>query len=134
MAEPKRIRQEITGVVSVLGSIYIALSLATYSKWDPSFFVFATLPVQNYGGIVGSYIADMLISSVGVVSFAGPVALLIFGIKRLFGKEGHKVYIIGFVLFVLSAAMMTSLIAQPSISPFWTGREGLSVSCFRTSQ
>ncbi len=47
MAEAKRIRQEITGVVSILGAIYICLSLATYSKWDPSFFVFTTVKFRS---------------------------------------------------------------------------------------
>jgi len=81
----KRIRQEILGVVSIFGSIYLALSLATYSKWDPSFFVFSTLPVQNYGGIVGSYLADFLVSATGVVAVVIPIALVIYGIKEVLG-------------------------------------------------
>lgn len=107
----KRIRQEILGVVSILGSIYIALSLATYSKWDPSLFVFSTLPVQNYGGIVGSYLADFLVSAAGVVAVVIPIALVIYGIKELLAKEGHWIYLLGFILFILSASMLASLLA-----------------------
>jgi S-DNA-T family DNA segregation ATPase FtsK/SpoIIIE len=106
----KRIRQEITGVVSILGGVYITLSLATYSEWDSSLLVFTTLPTQNYGGIVGSYIADFLVSGVGLTAFAIPLALGVYGVKRLLGREGHRVYILGFVLFVLSSSMLLSLI------------------------
>jgi S-DNA-T family DNA segregation ATPase FtsK/SpoIIIE len=112
MAELKRIKEEITGVVSVLGSIYIALCLATYSRWDPSFFVYTTLPVHNYGGIVGSYLADLLISSFGFASSICPVALFIFGIKKLMGKPGHRIRFVGLVVLILSSALFISLIAK----------------------
>ncbi|GAB4422005.1 MAG: DNA translocase FtsK [Thermodesulfovibrionales bacterium] len=112
MERLKRIRQEIAGVVSILGSIYTALSIVTYSEWDPSLFVFTTLPTNNYGGIVGSYIADFLISSVGLAAFVVPVAILVFGIKRLLGKKGHWIYIIGVLLFILSSSMLTFLITM----------------------
>jgi S-DNA-T family DNA segregation ATPase FtsK/SpoIIIE len=107
----RRTRQEILGVISILGSIYIALSLATYSKWDPSFFVFSTLPVENYGGIVGAYLADFLVSAAGVVAVVMPVALMIYGIKEVLGREGHWIYLLGFILFILSASMLASLLA-----------------------
>lgn len=110
MAELKRIKQEIIGVVSILGGIYLALSIATYSEWDPSMFVFTTFPARNYGGIVGSYIADFMISGVGLSVFALPVALFIYGLKKLLGKEGHRIYIIGVVLFIISFSMLASLI------------------------
>lgn len=110
MADLKRIKQEIIGVVSILGGIYLALSIATYSEWDPSIFVFTTFPARNYGGIVGSYIADFMISGVGLSVFALPVALFIYGLKKLLGKEGHRIYIIGVVLFIISSSMLASLI------------------------
>lgn len=107
----KRVRQEILGVASIFAGIYLVLSLATYSKWDPSFFVFSTLPVQNYGGIVGSYLADFLVSGAGVVAVVIPIALVIYGIKEVLGKKGHWIYLPGFILFVLSASMLASLLA-----------------------
>ncbi len=125
MAELKRIRQEITGVVSVLGSVYIALCLATYSRWDPSFLVYTTLPVRNYGGIMGSYIADLLISSAGLVSFITPVALLVFGIRKLMGRQGHKIHIVGLILFILSSALSISLIERTFPIVFLDGSGGL---------
>lgn len=108
----KRIKQEIAGIVSILGSIYIALSLITYSEWDPSLFVFTTLPAKNYGGILGSYISDLLISAIGLGAFLVPAAVAVFGIKRLLGRKGHWIYLLGVSLFIISSSMLASLITM----------------------
>lgn len=108
----KRIRQEVVGVLSVLGAVYLALSLATYSKWDSSLLVLTTLPSRNYGGVVGSYISDLLISVLGVVAFTVPVIFIVYGIKKLFGKEGHRIYILGTFLFILSSSVFSALLAS----------------------
>jgi len=108
----ERIRTEIIGVLSVLGAVYIALSLATYSKWDASFFVLTPAPAKNYGGIFGSYVADLLISIVGVIAFVIPAALVVYGVRRLLGKEGHRINIIGTILLVLSLSIFSALLAS----------------------
>jgi S-DNA-T family DNA segregation ATPase FtsK/SpoIIIE len=106
----KRIREEIAGVLSVLGSIYLGLSLYTYSKWDPSFFTFTQAPARNYGGVFGAYLADLLITVIGIASFSIPFFLIVYGIRRVLGRQGHKVYLFGAVLFILSCALMLSLL------------------------
>jgi S-DNA-T family DNA segregation ATPase FtsK/SpoIIIE len=108
----KRIRQEIIGVASVFAGIYIGLSLVTYSEWDSSLFVFTTLPTRNYGGIIGSYTADFLFSSVGLITYILPIVLFVYGIRRLLGREFHRIYLLGLLLLVLSAAMLASLITS----------------------
>ncbi len=105
-----RIREEIAGVLSVLGSIYLGLSLYTYSKWDPSFFTFTLAPARNYGGVFGAYLSDLLITVIGVASFSIPLFLVVYGIRRVLGRPGHKVQLYGAGLFVLSSALMLSLL------------------------
>jgi S-DNA-T family DNA segregation ATPase FtsK/SpoIIIE len=108
----KRVRQEILGILSALGSIYLALSVYTYSKWDPSFFTYAKAPSKNYGGIAGAYLADFLIAIAGYAAFALPVFLLVYGIRRLIGKERQKVYLFGSLLFLFSSTVMVSLFCE----------------------
>jgi len=105
-----RIKEEIFGVVSVLGSIYLGISLFSYSKWDPSFFTFARTATKNYGGIVGSYVADLLITAIGLAAASLPFFLLVYGIKRVLGKEGQKLYLLGVILFLVSGSTMASLL------------------------
>lgn len=106
----KRIKEEIFGVVSVLGSIYLGLSLYSYSKWDPSFLTFTKNSVNNYGGIVGSHISDFLITLIGLSSFFLPVFLLAYGIRRILGKKGQKTYLLGTLLFIFSSSLMATLL------------------------
>jgi hypothetical protein len=96
----KRIKEEIAGVVSVLASVYIALSLLSYSKWDPSFFTFTHSSARNYGGIVGSYLSDISIMLIGFSSYSLPAFLAVYGIRRLLSREKHKVYLAGAILFI----------------------------------
>jgi len=108
----KRIKEEIAGVLSVLGSIYLLLSLISHYIKDPVPFFRLTEPpepVQNLGGTVGAYISGLLIIFLGLAAFIIPFLIIAFGIKRLFGKEGHKIYLFGGILFVVSSSLLLSL-------------------------
>jgi len=108
----EKIRQEITGVVSILGGLYLGLSLFTYSEWDPSPFVLTDLPVKNYGGIVGSYIADTLLSFLGASSFLIPFLFCLYGIRKMMGKKVHWITVAGIVLFMLSISLLSYLFGK----------------------
>ncbi|MFZ2197298.1 MAG: DNA translocase FtsK 4TM domain-containing protein, partial [Thermodesulfovibrionales bacterium] len=105
-----RIKDEILGIVSVLSSIYIALSLFSYSKWDPSFSTFTPSTARNYGGIAGAYFSDLSIMLIGFSAYCLPVFLAAYGIRRLLGREKHLVYLAGSVLFIFSSSLMASLL------------------------
>jgi len=108
----KKAKEEILGVVSLLGSIYLGLSLYSYSRWDPSFLTFTDASAKNYGGIAGAYISDFLISLIGLSSFALPVFLVVYGVRRILGKKERSAYMLGAVLFVFSSSLMVSLITS----------------------
>ncbi len=110
----KRIKEEIAGVVSLLGSLYLFLSLITHYIRDPVLFFRATEPpepIRNLGGIVGAYISGWLIILFGLAAFIIPFLMIAFGIKRLMGKEGHKIYLIGGILFITSSSLLCSLLS-----------------------
>ena len=107
-----RIRQEILGVCVVLGSVYLAVCLATYDRWDRSLLTYSTEPVNNVGGVVGAYVSDILLSAVGVGAFAIPLFGMVLGIKKLFAREGHRVHLVGALLFVFSASVLGALMVS----------------------
>jgi len=106
----KRIKDEILGVVSVFSSVYLALSLLSYDKWDPSFFTFTHATARNYGGVAGAYLSDLSIMLIGFSAYSLPVFLVAYGIRRLLGRDKHKVYLLGSVLFIFSSSLMSSLL------------------------
>lgn len=105
------IKQKVTGVLSVSGGIFLALSLASYSRWDRSLFTYSEEPVGNYGGIVGSYVADALMTLVGVASYCLPLFLLVYGVKKFLGRQSEKAHLWGALLFVFSAPVLAGLIS-----------------------
>jgi S-DNA-T family DNA segregation ATPase FtsK/SpoIIIE len=112
VAVARRIKEEVLGVCSLLGGLYLMLSLASHYKWDSSFFTYSTSPAKNYGGVVGAHISDTLITLLGLSSFALPVFLLVYGIKSLLGRERHRAHLVGAVLFVLSASVLSGLMVS----------------------
>lgn len=110
----KRIKREITGVFSVLGSVYLFLSLVTHHVKDPVPFFRATYPpepIQNSGGVIGAYISGLLIIFLGFAAFAIPLLVFVFGIKRLMGKKGHRIYLLGGIMFIVSSSLLLSLLS-----------------------
>jgi len=122
----KRIKEEVLGVVSLLGGIYLGLSLVTHARWDQSFSTFTTSPVKNYGGIMGAYISDIMLVMIGLSSFIIPLLVIVYGVKRLLAKEGHRIHVIGALLFVLSSSILLSLMTSTFDFKFESNPGGLT--------
>ena len=111
----RRVKEEVMGVVSVTGSLYLLMSFFTHSLRDPVLFFRTTEPpepVRNLGGIVGSQLSGWLIILLGLAAFIIPVLIMAFGLKRLLGREGHKIYLLGGVLCIISTSILLSLLSQ----------------------
>ena len=61
---------ELIGVLSILFSIFLLLSLLTYSPDDPNFIYSPdSIKIKNLGGFYGSVISDFLLQAIGIISF-----------------------------------------------------------------
>ena len=76
----------LLAITFLVGSIYVLLSLLTYSKEDPSWNYSTSdlTHISNLGGIVGSFLADALLQILGVVSY------LITGIVFMMGFQSLR--------------------------------------------
>jgi DNA segregation ATPase FtsK/SpoIIIE, S-DNA-T family len=107
-----RKKRAIIGVLAILGGIYLSLTLISFSKWDPAIFTFSNRPVGNYGGIVGAYISDLILSTIGITGYLLPVFLMGYGIKKMFGGERNLFHAAGYALLILALAILAELISQ----------------------
>lgn len=110
----KRIKEEVIGVISVLGSLYLFMSLITHNLRDPVLFFRATEPpepIQNLGGLIGANISGWMIILLGTSAFIIPFLLFAFGLRRILGKDVHRIYLLGGILFVVSCSLMLSLLS-----------------------
>lgn len=104
--------QEIAGVIAILGGLYLALSLFTYYKWDRSLLTFSSTPPKNYGGIVGAYISDIIFSIIGFSGLLIPAFLIIYGARKIMGKEKNMIHVLGVFLFLPSLSMLLHLLSK----------------------
>lgn len=75
----------LRAVCLIISSIFVLLSLITYSIHDPSWSFSSSedAPIQNWGGLVGSYIADGLLQLLGLVAYCLAIGGLVVGIQFL---------------------------------------------------
>ena len=101
----------------VAGFAYLALILATYQKTDPGWsFSGGGDPVRNRGGVVGAWVADLLLYVFGASAwwwvFAG-VVLVVAGYRHLSGREveGYHPWLAvpGFFLLLVSSSALEAL-------------------------
>jgi len=124
--EKKSYLHEIFGIISFTLGAFVFLCLFSYSPSDPSLNS-ASLgrSVHNYGGIVGSYLADALLSGLGMASFLVG-ALLILGAYFCFTKSRRRIRLPEVVLLgvflVMTAVLfqlnwnMVSLYGNPTLA------------------
>lgn len=134
-----RIFHEIVGIFLIALTIFLFLSLVTYSSSDPCLDVsrrggaVANQKVKNLAGPAGAVVADILIQFFGITAFFIPVLTLFLGLKILCLSPINKKWSVSFgtILFFLSTPSLLSIIyAKAEITMFsktlafsgWLGR------------
>ncbi|MGC2163351.1 MAG: DNA translocase FtsK [Silvibacterium sp.] len=108
---------ELIGLMALTAAILLFLSLVSYRPTDPSFntvggFGPGARPAHNWIGLIGAWIADLLLQIEGVTAFAVP--LLIGGLgwawlkSRATGSAGTK--LIGVVLCLVFGPALAGLL------------------------
>jgi S-DNA-T family DNA segregation ATPase FtsK/SpoIIIE len=110
----RSLKREIPGIVLFAIAIFTVLSLISYHPSDPSFNVTHGTRVQtihNFGGIVGSYLSDLLLQVLGLASYLIPLALGILACFLFLPMSAGMSYGkgVGFLLVILSSATGLSL-------------------------
>ena len=81
---------ELLGIVLALISIYLFLSIITYTGGQDTFIYKSDNPdvdIKNFGGFYGSAIADFLLQSIGLVIFLFVLNLFFWGFKIITEKK-----------------------------------------------
>ncbi len=77
---------EIAGtIISIIGILFF-ISLISYSPEDPNFIFSENTKINNFLGYQGSYISDLFLQSIGIISYLIPLTFLITGIN-IFKKK-----------------------------------------------
>jgi len=84
-----RIKRDVSGVLLILLSVFILISLISYSPDDPSWASVSTVSkkVHNFGGKVGASLSEALLQFLGFSSFILSIALIFLGFQAFFPKK-----------------------------------------------
>ena len=97
----------------VLGAAIISIgvlslaSLLSYNALDESLNTVSDSPTENILGVPGSYISDILVQSLGILSIIIPIILIVFGFYKIIGKLKNlwmKLTLVLIGLFLLAAS------------------------------
>lgn len=103
-------KNEIVAVVLFAISIFLFLSIFTFTEQDLSFYTSTPNVVsQNATGIAGAYVGGVLLFFMGGAAYVIPLLTLVWGISRLLQMEQRKVSFKLFGTTVLVAAVSSSL-------------------------
>ncbi len=98
---------EITGLVLIILSILIFLSLVTYSPEDPNFIYSSNKNINNILGFRGSFISDFFFQSIGLISFLFFISIFFTGINIIRRKK--IIIILENFFFIILYSLLGSL-------------------------
>ncbi len=110
--KPASRTNEVLAVALLAFAVLVFLCLVSFNQSDPTFNTASSQKVQNWIGMVGANFAEVLLSVAGITAYLFP-ALLGLIAWRVFRSESLRPKVsrvLGFLLFVASAAGLSSLI------------------------
>ena len=125
--------KDFLGFVILSTAVFLLICLISYDPQDPSFNTTAfdyNTAIENYGGIIGSHIADLMMQFFGYASFLFPLGLVELVRTLVFRKTwtASSVKSAGLLLLVVFSAMGFALIESNSQTlPRWGGATGFYV-------
>ena len=72
---------EIFGFILIGLGILLLIALSSYSPNDPNFIFDTDTQIKNFLGFKGSFVADLFLQSIGIISFLIPATLIFTGIN-----------------------------------------------------
>ncbi len=111
ITESTKLHRELFGLLLVFWALLLLLSLITFDPGDPSLnqVVSKGHEIKNGAGLVGSYLAGLLVDVLGVVGFALPVAFAAAGVRSFVSPLPWQWWRwLGFALFSLCIAAMAA--------------------------
>ncbi len=78
---------ELVGIIIIIFSIFLLISLLSYSPEDPNFIYPKDVKIKNLLGLQGSLISDLFFQTVGLISIIIPISFLLTGINVFRSKK-----------------------------------------------
>ena len=117
---------EIIGIIVCVVGLFLLVSLISYSPSDPNFIFSENTEIKNLLGFQGSYISDLFLQSIGLVSYLIPITFIFTGIN-IFKKKDLFLFIESnfyVVLYSLSGSLFLNLFYNEAFDLYINGNGG----------
>ncbi len=98
---------EILGLILLIAGLFLFTALLFYSPEDPNFIFPNNTEIKNILGFRGSFIADLFLQSIGLISYLFSITILITGINLI--KVKQFILIIENIFFAILYCIFGSL-------------------------
>ncbi len=124
---------ELVGILVILVSIFIFISLVTYSAEDPNFIFPENTPIKNLMGSKGSFLSDLLFQSFGLVSLLIPFTFFFTGLCIAISKKFLLIIenLFFIILYILLASLFFSVFYEKSYWLIINGNNGFLGNLFK---
>ena len=78
---------EFFGLLMIITSLFLLISLVSYSPEDPNFIFSENTEINNFFGFQGSFISDLFFQSIGLISILFCVTIFFTGINVIRSKK-----------------------------------------------
>lgn len=117
----KRLKRELIALMCLFLAVFIGACLISYHPSDTSFNTAHSEAgsVTNWGGLIGSYLADALFQLIGLTAFILPATLLLISLKLFLpgGIPRGYGFSVSYFTLIVSLSVLSSLTwAHPRIS------------------
>jgi len=116
-----RLGREIIAIIFLFLAVFIGCCLVSYNTSDPSLntaYSSGVREVNNWGGIIGSYVADASFQFIGLSAFIIPLILVWISLKFFLPLEIKVRYflLLSYLFFIISLSGMFGLVwVEPKI-------------------
>ncbi len=119
--ESHTLTRDFLGIGTIGFALFALLSMISYSPLDPSFHQFSSqdATIHNYGGLVGSYLADALVRVLGTGAFVFPLVAILVGWAVVRGQEFRRWPLMLCFGSIFLAALCSLLALQFDNDPFF---------------
>ena len=117
---------EGTGLIIIFFSIFLLISLFSYSPEDPNFIFEENKPVKNLMGLNGSIASDLMFQSFGLISILIPFTLFFTGLNILLAKKFLSILENSFfaILYIIIGCLFFSSFYEKSYWLIINGNDG----------
>ena len=98
---------ELLGIIILISSILLLVSLISYSPEDPNFIFPENTEIKNLLGAKGSYVSDILFQSIGFISLLVPASFIFISLSVIIDKK--IIHIIESFFFIILYSLTGTL-------------------------